>query len=286
MKTQHECRVPAPPLPLPQPGRVGRLEFDLDFAAPTSDFGRSRSAFTVLEMLVVLGIIAAVLAIGLPALKSLGQGNELEDALRRLRSDLGQARQMAISRHTTVAVVFAPPELLGLTQGGFQSGPEWSAVKALKGGIYSHYAFVALRRPGDQPGNPALEYLSSWKGLPAKTFLDTNLFASWAYSFARWPLPLPYETSSINLALPYVAFNHQGRLVKLAAFGSETETGADMILPVTRGAIMYVRGADGDLAPGDVTVQEVPPGFSTNTPNRVVVEWMTGRARIEQAEVQ
>jgi len=239
-------------------------------------------------MLVVLGIIAAVLAIGLPAMKGLGQGNELEDALRRLRSDLGQARQMAISRHTTVAVVFVPPDILAMTQAGYQNSPEWSAVKALKGGLYTHYAFLAMRQPGDQPGAPRLEYLSAWKGLPAKTFIATNLFVfDPVVGLPRWPLPLPYESSlTNNLSLPYVAFNHQGRLVKLAGFGSEADAGADMVIPVTRGAIMYVRGADGDLSPGDVTVQEVPPNFAAEVPNRVVVEWMTGRARIEKVEVQ
>lgn len=244
-----------------------------------------RGGFTVMEMLVVLGIIAAVLSIGLPALRGLGQGNEMDDALRRLRSDLEQARQMAVSRHTTIAVVFVPPSVLGLVRANFATDEEWTQVKTLKGGICTHYAFLSMRQPGDQPGQATLKYLSEWRSLPQRTFIPEDALTGGPDVLPTYLLPFPAETNA-PFALPYVAFDHQGRVVRLAGFGSETVAGVDAVVPVTRGAIQGARDVNGDLTAADVTIQEIPPGFSTNMPHLVIVEWLTGRARMERPEVQ
>lgn len=245
--------------------------------------------FTVMEMLVVMGIIAAIMAVGLPALRSLGQGNELEDALRRLRSNLEQARQKALAIHGTVAVVFVSADLLAKTRADFpadQNGElAWEQTKKLKGGLYTEYRFLALRQAGDQPGQAVRRYVDQWWSLPQKTFLAPELFTrAWPAGLPEFGFPFPYSTNEPVL-LRYVAFNHQGRLVLLGKDG-EADAGQDFTLPITRGGILYARTPDGDLTPADVTVQEVPAGFSTNSPHLVVVEWLTGRARMERPEVQ
>lgn len=66
--------------------------------------------FTLIEMLVVVGIIGILAAISLPAMKGIGQANLTAAANRQLLDDLSYARLRAISDRTTVYMVFVPPQ--------------------------------------------------------------------------------------------------------------------------------------------------------------------------------
>src|SRR4029434_4147767 len=68
-----------------------------------------RSAFTLLELLVVLAIIGLLAAVTLPAMKGMRQSNALAAANRQLLDDLPGARQRAIKDGTVVMVLFVPP---------------------------------------------------------------------------------------------------------------------------------------------------------------------------------
>src|SRR2546423_1077566 len=61
------------------------------------------SAFTLLELLVVIGIIALIRAIALPVVRSF-KPDPLKTASTQLLNDLAYARHRAIADHTTVYV--------------------------------------------------------------------------------------------------------------------------------------------------------------------------------------
>ena len=46
---------------------------------------------------------------------------------------------------------------------------------------------------------------------------------------------------------------------------------------------MYTKDAKGALA--SWTVQEIPPNNSVNSSNVIHIDWLTGRAKIERADV-
>jgi len=78
-----------------------------------------------------------------------------------------------------------------------------------------------------------------------------------------------------------VAFDAQGRLVdefKTLRFQEE-------IVPLARGSILYSRNeTTGALI--DFDVRESPPGNSVDNWHRVVIDGLTGRARVETPPIQ
>ena len=60
------------------------------------------SAFTLLELLVVVSIMGLLAVVGLPMLKGFGQSTITKNAIQQLQSDLAYARQKAMSERTTV----------------------------------------------------------------------------------------------------------------------------------------------------------------------------------------
>ena len=83
-----------------------------------ADFRPGRRAFTLVEMLAVMGIIALLLAATLPALRGLNQSENRRGAIGNLMAVLDRARMMAITDGTCTYVVFACP-----TSGGAQVSP-------------------------------------------------------------------------------------------------------------------------------------------------------------------
>ena len=72
---------------------------------------RAVEAFTLIEMLMVIAIIAAITVIGLPSLRGLGRSNVVTSATQQLVDDLMLARHKAIVNRTTVHVVFVPSSI-------------------------------------------------------------------------------------------------------------------------------------------------------------------------------
>lgn len=241
-------------------------------------------AFTLIEMLVVLGIIVAVLAIALPNLRGLRAGHDMDAATRQLMGDLSLARGRAIAGRTTVGVVFIPSDVLYFDMSG-RTPEEIEQIKQLQAGVYTQYALFSPRMAGDQPGLATPRYLTDWRSLPDQVFISESKFIELVYTgvpqFNYADFPFPFSTNQ-TASLPYVAFDFEGR--PCLADGRRLPVSSDIRIPLARGAILYTRDATGAVT--DFTVQETPPLNSINTSNHVVIDWMTGRSHLERAEAR
>jgi len=257
---------------------------------------QTKAAFSLVELMVVLGIIGLLAALGFPMVKSLHQGSAMAAASRQLLDDISLARMRAINNRTTIYLVFAPTnpavQLKSMMAAGTNDARALKQLTNLISGQFSAYALMAARTVGDQPGRPTPRYLTEWRNLPEGVFVSpfkyTGLVAAdWSRlnvtnrPFLYKPLPFPTATSPAFL-LPYVAFNSSGQLDR--QFPSAG--GPDEIIPLTRGSIMFAKDALGRNTFEAPDFREVPPGNGTNMFNRVHVYWQTGRARVEKLEVR
>lgn len=137
---------------------------------------RQGAAFSLIELLVVMAIIAVLATVGLPALKGFGKGNAIAAGQRQMLDDLAFARLKAISGRTTVYMVFVPPGILGHLP-ALTDPKERKQLTNLISGRYTAYALFSYRSVGAQPGKPNLRYLTEWKRLPDGVLFPTNKFA-------------------------------------------------------------------------------------------------------------
>lgn len=252
------------------------------------------TAFTLLELLTVIAIIGILAAFAIPALKGISQSNAIGAANRQLLDDVALARLRAISGRTTVLMVFMPPVDLqpGLTahRQKLSTPAEVRHFDELLGKQLTAYALLAKRSLGDQPGRSAPRYLTEWRSLPDGVFIRPEKFrdlsvAQWLTTeatnrpFARFSVPFPTDRSP-ELLLPGIAFNAQGQ-VQYTTGVVPIEPGE--AIPLTRGSILYPRDPSGQYTVPDV-VDILARSYASNY-NYIRIDWLTGRARVEQPEV-
>ena len=96
--------------PSPASGRVPQPRDShiktLRSSARFTETERSRAAFTLVELLAVIGIMGLLAAVGVPALKGLTGSGGRKQALSQLMGALEIARNTAISTGTNAAVIF------------------------------------------------------------------------------------------------------------------------------------------------------------------------------------
>jgi type II secretory pathway pseudopilin PulG len=305
-----EC-ADALPLYFPAQRRVSRRN-DLHPACPPPQaFRRRRSfrAFTILELMIVIGIIGLMAGLALPHLRGFTTGSAMTVATRQLIDDVALARQRAMVNRSQVCMVFLPPNFW--TNDSIPNFTN-SQMTGLVGHQYAAYALISLRTVGDQPGRSNVHYLTDWRYLPqgvyiapfqlAPTngslgFLATNLISTtnttaipvqsngwYVSSFPtdiQFPFPSTFTTNFDGFpnsnSLPYLSFTPSGQL----------RAGNDQFIALTSGSIIYPLDANGRPQwqtgqPSALNPVETPPGNETNNANLIHIDWLTGRAKIER----
>jgi prepilin-type N-terminal cleavage/methylation domain-containing protein len=257
-------------------------------------------AFSLVELLVVMAIIALLASVGLPAMRGIGKSNRINAATRQMLDDLSYARLRAINSRSTVYMVFAPTNVVDRLMGETDTSARRQLTN-LFSAPYTTYALLTKRTVGDQPGRDSPRYLTDWRRLPDGIVLPGYKFVNppsssdprlqgtvpwyerreYAAGFdyvtnavGRGGLPFPvagsYDPSPPFLRLPVIGFDSKGQLL----------SGEDEILPLAEGSIFFKPDSSGRLSVPDLVLK--PPKNWTNTFIRV--NWLTGRATLERGD--
>ena len=280
-------------------------------------------AFTLIELLTVIAIIGLLAALIAPVIKNFSKPHTQLAATRQMLDDCARARQLAISRRSTVYVVFIPTNFWGQPPNTLNSAA-WSSlplplqtsttITQMYGAQWNGYYIESLRNVGDQPGRGIPQDLMPVRTLPQGSFIAPFKFTTYTYPSISAPYPtnrtdlpiyrfevtnnIPFPTADVltnsiyvntfnasgGFSLPYIAFNYLGQLTP----GDGSLLPYDENIPIEYGTIAEPMSPT-SKAPtrGFPTITEMAPGNSTNISFNIIhIDHLTGRARLERQEVQ
>ncbi len=182
-----------------------------------------RRAFTLVELLVVIGIMGMMLAITVVAFEGIGRGAKMRAALMTIKSSLSLARQYSITDRTLCFVVF-PDESV-----------DFSSVTNLGATRYSAMFITTTARWS--------RMLAKWYHLPRGIVFDRdrqppgyprslNVFdRSTSNNYSK--IPFPIEASNlVEQVVSCMRFHPNGRL-------HQPDTMTDPVIIITEGTVRY-----------------------------------------------
>jgi prepilin-type N-terminal cleavage/methylation domain-containing protein len=154
-------------------------------------------AFTLLELLVVIGIIAILLAAVLPAVNSLSKSSGRKGAISLLLGVFEQARALALKDGRATYVVF-PAE-----------APAGTAATTDPNLLTRYfYHSVAIFEDDPDPTKPKIQ-VTEWKVLPTGVSLRTEI--SYTTSNSRWTAAsFNFAPTQTTPAFPFLKFDASG----------------------------------------------------------------------------
>ena len=158
---------------------------------------RGRFAFTLLELLLVVGIIILVAAFVAPAFTSFSKSNVRKAAIGDLLGGIEQARTQAIKDGRASYVVFAAQPV-----GGSSTISDKNILNR-----YFYHSFAIFEDDAVDPVNNSKSQLTPWKPFPVGVSLRSAIsFAPWSSAtFAFAPVGAPQS-------FPYLKFNANGEV--------------------------------------------------------------------------
>lgn len=226
---------------------------------PVTEASRRRRAFTLVELLVVVGIMGLMLALTVAAFEGIGKGSRMRAALTELKTSLSLARQYAITDRTIVFVVF-PDELV-----------DFSGTPGLGPTRYSSYFLCNTSRWA--------RMLGQWHHLPKGIVFDRTatpppmlIGLNYGNVYDRSVsnnvavIPFPIETSNIvDQAVCALKFHPNGRLQQTG--------GTTPVVFVTEGSALS------DLTTGNLNDYFIQPNAVRYM---IEIRPLTGRAKITE----
>jgi len=202
-----------------------RKQFAPAFTGVPAVRGRVR-AFTLVEMLVVLGMIVILLSAVIPAVTSLSKANGRKAAMANLLGGIEQARAEAINTSQATYVVFPT----------FGAGTTQSTLDR-----YNYKAYAVFEDNAANPGS--VKQVTPWKALPTGVALratGTAALANLAPTASPTPSP-PTPTftftpdTSATPVYQYLKFNVNGEVeapaanVLLGVFEGYVSSGTEVV---------------------------------------------------------
>ena len=168
---------------------------------------RPEAAFTLVELLAVIGIMGLLAAVGVPALKGLTGSGGRKQALSQVMGALEIARNTAISTGTNAAVIF--PDA-GFTPQGVDPAPYRFRSMAIVS--YSNTTIAT----NTNSNIPFEKLISSWIVLPQgisflPAYLRMNTTTNMISVTAK--IRIPPKTNDITIICPGIIFQSDGGLL-------------------------------------------------------------------------
>jgi prepilin-type N-terminal cleavage/methylation domain-containing protein len=154
-------------------------------------------AFTLLELLVVIGIIAILLVAALPAVTSLSKSSGRKGAISSLLGSIEQARSLAIKDGQATYLVLP---------GQLPPGADSSTIQR-----YGYRSFAIFEDEDDpvNPGTKKIKQVSSWKTLPTGVGIRSG---SLNYLAKTTQFNFTPMGSTVTAPFPFLKFNANGEV--------------------------------------------------------------------------